>query len=109
MAPIELPQESSHPSHWTIDLYSTSLSVRFVSDQECTVDSGPPLDLFQSGGFAQRMTKQGRLGLWSYGCVGSLGAGVRLVASPAEGMFAGVNNRISVKNQGRPNEGTEVW
>jgi hypothetical protein len=43
MAPIELPQESSHPSHWTIDLYSTSLSVRFVSDQEYTVDSRPPL------------------------------------------------------------------
>jgi hypothetical protein len=43
MAQIELPQESSHPSHWTIDLYSTSLSVRFVSDQEFTVDSRPPL------------------------------------------------------------------
>jgi hypothetical protein len=109
MAPIELPQESSHPSHWTIDLYSTSLSVRFVSDQECAVDSRRPLDLFQPGGFAQRMTQQGRFGQWSYRCVGSLGCRCAAVASPAERMFAGVNNRISVTNQGRPNEGTEVW
>jgi hypothetical protein len=49
MAPIGLPQESSHPSYWTIDLYATSLSFRFVSGQECAV--------------TRKMTKQGRFGL----------------------------------------------
>jgi hypothetical protein len=85
MAPIELPQESSHPSHWTIDLYSTSLSVRFVSDQECAVDSRRPLDLFQPGAFAQRMTQQVASGSGATDVSAVLGAGVRWLRRQRKG------------------------
>jgi hypothetical protein len=41
MAWIELPQESRHPSHSSIDLYSTSakLKLQFISDRKCRHDS----------------------------------------------------------------------
>jgi hypothetical protein len=102
MALIELPQESRHPSHWIIDLYSTSLNLRFLSDQKCAVDNPPLLDCPAGRGFAQKTTEQGRFGqCWVQGCAAG--------SSPVEGLFAGVKNRISVTNQGGPHEGTEAW
>ena len=106
MASIGLPQESRHPSYLSIDLYATILNLRFVSAQESADDC----HCSQPKAAAQKLTRHGAFGLWSYGRAGN--AGCRCAAgssSPAEDMFAGVNNRISATNQGGPHEGTKVW
>jgi hypothetical protein len=69
MASIELPQESGRASHSSIALYSTSLSLRFVSDQNCAADSGRRLTV-SARGFAQKPPKHGSFGL-GCGCAGS--------------------------------------
>jgi len=88
MASIGLPQESRHPSYLSIDLYATSLNLRFVCAQKSAVDS---LNRPQPEACAQKMTSRGGFGLWIY--VG--GNGYRCTAcssSPAEDMFAEVTN-----------------
>jgi hypothetical protein len=79
MAPIELPQESSHPSHWTIDLCSTSLSVSSAPTKNAPSIAGRRL-MVPAGKFSRRR--------WRSGCASGrgatdvptvLGAGVRRV------------------------------
>ena len=109
MASIGLPQESRHHSFLSIDLYSTTLNLRFVSAQKSAANR-PLLNYPQPEASAQKVTRHGSFGLWSYGRAGN--ATYRCAAgssSPVEDMFAGLNNRISATNQGGPHEGTKVW
>jgi hypothetical protein len=110
MASIGLPQESPHPSYLSIDLYTTTLDLQFVSAQQCADDSRPLLNCSHPEASAKRVNMHGSFGRWSYGRAGN--AGYRCAASsssPAEEIFAGVRNRISATNQGGPHEGTKVW
>ena len=110
MASIGLPQESLPPSYLIIDLYSTALDLQFVAAQQSADDSRPLLNCPRPGASAKKVTWHGSFGLRRYGGAGNVG--YRCAAgssSPAEGMFAGVNNRISAMNQGGPHEGTKVW
>jgi hypothetical protein len=111
MASIGLPQELRHPSYLSIDLYSTPLNLRFVSARKPADDDRKALlNCSQPEAAAQKVTRHGGFGLQSNGGAGNVG--YRCVAyssSPAEDMFAGVNNRISATNQGGPHEGTKVW
>ena len=110
MASIGLPQELRHPSYLSIDLYSITLNLRFVSARKSADDNESLLNCSQPGAAAQKVTSHRGFVLWSNGGAGNVG--YRYAAwssSPAEDMFAGVNNRISATNQGGPHEGTKVW
>ncbi len=105
MASIELPQESRHPSHSSIDLYSTSakLNLRFVSDRKCAVDSRPPLE---SGGLAAKMTKQRRFGPCNYGCAGNVGRRCAAGSSPPpEGTLDRVKTESQLRSMVGPMKG----
>ena len=65
MASIGLPQESRHPSYLSIDLYSTTLNLRFVSTQKSADDSRPMLDCPPPEASAPKVAWHGSLGLWS--------------------------------------------
>lgn len=110
MASIGLPQESRHPPYLSIDLYSTTPNLRFVSARKSADDSKPLLNCSQPEAAAQKVTRHARFGLWR-----NEGAGnveymcAACSSSPTEDMFAGANNRISATNQGGPHEGTKVW
>jgi len=110
MASIGLPQESRHPSYLTIDLYSTTLTLRFVSARKSADDSKSLLNCSQPEAAAQKLTRHGSFGLRSNGGAGNVAYRCAACSSsPGEDMFAGVNNRISATNQGGPHEGTKVW
>ena len=109
MASIGLPQESRRPSYLSIDLYSTILNLRFVSAQKSADCSRLLINCPQPEASAPKVTRHGSLGLWTYGCDGNAGYRYAAGSSSPEGMFAGVNNRISATNQGGPHEGTKVW
>jgi len=110
MASIGLPQESRYPSYLTIDLYSTTLTLRFVSVRKSADYSESLLSCSQPEAAAQKVTRHGGFGLRSNGAAGNVGYRCAACSpSPAEDMFAGVNNRISATNQGGPHEGTKVW
>ena len=106
MASIGLPQESRHPSYLSIDLYSTTLILTLVSARRSADDSKSLLNCSEPEAAAQKVTRHGGFDLRT-GNVGSRCAACS--SSPAEDMFAGVNNRISATNQGGPHEGTKVW
>jgi hypothetical protein len=66
MALIGLPQESRYPSYLSIDLYSTSLNLRFVSAQKSAEEFRPLLNCPDGEVSAQKVTGHGSFGLWSY-------------------------------------------
>jgi hypothetical protein len=110
MASIGLPQESRHPSYLSIDLYSTTLNLWFVSARKSADDSKSLRNGSQPDAAALKVTRHGGFGLRSDGGAGNVGYGRAACSpSPAKDMFAGVNNRISATNQGGPHEGTKVW
>ena len=110
MASIGLPQESLHPSYLSIDLYATTLDLRFVSARQTADDSRPLLNCPQPEASAKKVNRHGGFGLWSYRRARNPGYRCAVSSSlPAEEMFAGVRNRISATNQGGPHEGTKVW
>ena len=110
MASIGLPQESRHPSYLSIDLYSTTLNLRFVSARKSANDSKSLPNCSEPKAAAQKVTRHGGFGLRSNGGEGIVGYRCAACSSsPGEDMFAGVNNRISATNQGGPHEGTKVW
>ena len=73
MASIGLPQESRHLSYLSIDLYSTTLNLRFVSTQKSADDSRPLLNCPQPEASAKKVTRHGSFGLRRYGGAGNAG------------------------------------
>ena len=110
MASIGLPQESRHPSYLSIDLCSTTLNLWFVSARKSAGYIKSLRNCSQPEAAAQKVTRHGGFGLRSDGGAGNVGYRCAACSlSPAEDMFAGVNNRISATNQGGPHEGTKIW
>ena len=109
MASIGLPQESRYPSYLTIDLYSTTLTLRFVSVRKSADYSESLLSCSQPEAAAQKVTSHRGFGLWSDGGAGNVGYRCAAWSLSPDNIFAGLINGITVTNQGGPHEGTKVW